>query len=160
MRLTRQSPDVLQLQDVPPLFAVLLADLPRIAALHEEARERLYPDPIGPNDAGDDLRSDWREHVVPELERLFASSREIAARDIAAMDVGAESASLSIPDKNIDAWLNALNQARLIIAGRNSFREEDLDAREEPDLSTARGLDLLRLHFYAHLQEVLVGVAG
>ena len=160
MRLTRQSPEAWQLQDIPPFFAVMLADLPRLAALHGEARERLYPDPVAADGAGDGLLSDWREHVVPGLERLFATSREIVARDIAAMDAGAESARLAIPGKNIDAWLNALNQARLVIAGRNGFLEADLDSREAPDLSAARGVDLLRLHFYAHLQEVLVGAAG
>ena len=140
MRLRRHSSAAWELSDIHPLFAGLLADLPRSASCHEEARGRLYPDPVGGHDDHGDLRADWREHVEPGLERLFAASREIVSRDIAALGRNGGGTSLVIPGKNLDAWLNALNQARLIIAEQNGFQETDLDHREPPDLTTgARG---------------------
>ena len=65
-----------------------------------------------------------------------------------------------IPRAHIDAWLNALNQARLVIVEENKFGERELSGAEAPDLSTRRGLSLLKVHFYAHLQELLVEAAG
>jgi hypothetical protein len=71
-----------------------------------------------------------------------------------------EAIRLLIPSDHVDAWLNCLNQARLIIVEENRFTEADMDHREPPDLSTRRGLALLKVHFYAHLQEALVEVAS
>lgn len=155
MRFQHTDPHSLELDEMHPLFAGLLADLPRDAARHEEARGRLYPDPAG-GTGDEEMRRDWDEHVRPGLAQLFASSREIVARDVAHLGTDAQDLRLVIPRDHIDAWLNALNQARLIIVEENGFTEADLDNREMPDLSTPRGLLLLKVHFYAHLQELLV----
>lgn len=162
MRFRRYSSDAFELCDIHPLFAEMLAELPRAASRHDGARSRLYPDPIGSDSAdaiGEDLE-DWREHVHPELEQLFAGSREKVSADLGGF--GAKSGSLRcvIPRENIDAWLNALNQARLVIVEENKFCERELSGAEPPDLSTRRGLSLLKVHFYAHLQELLVEAAG
>lgn len=142
-----------------PLFAGLLAELPEVAAAHDRARGRLYPDPVG-DDGPDDLREDWGEHVRPELERLFASNREIVARDLAPLADGNYAPRLVIPADHLDAWLNVLNQARLITVEANHLSESDLDNGGVPDLTTHRGMALLRLQFYAHLQELLVEAAA
>jgi len=159
MRFRRASADSWELRDIHPLFAGLLTELPKAAARHKKAQARLYPDPVG---AGGDaeLRRDWRDHVRPELERLFASSREIVARDLATLGRHGEGTRLVIPAGHLEAWLNALSQARLIIVEENKFTDTDLDHREPPDLATRRGLSLLKVHFYAHLQELLVEAAG
>ena len=128
-----------------------------MAARHKKAQARLYPDPIGGDDHAE-FRRDWKEHVRPELECLFASSREIVARDLSAL--GGNGTKLVIPSGHLEAWLNALNQARLVIVEESNFSEADLDHREPPDLATRRGMALLKMHFYAHLQELLVEAAG
>ena len=159
MRFRRVTSDVWELRDIHPLFAELLADLPKAAARHKKAQARLYPDPVGAE--GDaELRRDWKEHVRPELERLFSSSREIVARDLSTMGRNGQGTRLVIPSDHFDAWLNALSQARLVIVEENKFADADLDHREPPDLATRRGLSLLKVHFYAHLQELLVEAAG
>ena len=56
--------------------------------------------------------------------------------------------------------LNTLNQARFVVVEENRFGEDDLSGGEPPDLSTRRGLSLLKVHFYAHLQELLVEASG
>lgn len=160
MRLRRHSSDAWELSDIHPFFAALLADLPQAAARHEHARGRLYPEPSGDSRGDEDLRHDWETHVRPELEKLFASSRDIVARDLTSLVVRGQSARLAIPAAHIDAWLNALNQARLVIAEENGFGEEDMNHAMPMDLSTRRGMDLLKMHFYADLQESLVGVSG
>lgn len=156
MRLTRHSSNSWEVSGIHPFFAGMLSEIPQVAARHEGARGRLYPDPAADSEGDDDLQEVWREHVGPELERLFASSREVVARDLESLGGGAEGAFLLVPDSHVDAWLNALNQARLVIAEENGFGEKDMDHAQPPDLSTRRGMDLLRVHFYAHLQELLV----
>ena len=157
MRFRRASTDSWELRDIHPLFASLLTELPKVAARHRKAQARLYPDPIRGEDHAE-FRRDWKEHVRPELERLFASSRDIVARDLSAL-VGAGT-KLVIPSGHLEAWLNALNQARFVIVEESNFSEADLDHREPPDLATRRGMALLKMHFYAHLQELLVEAAG
>lgn len=154
----RYHPDSLELRDIHPLFAELLADLPPTAARHDAARARLYPDPFGSEAAPEDA-ADWREHVEPGLERHFAESRDKVAADLAA-NPPSEQSRCVIPGGNIAAWLNALNQARLVIAEENEFGERELSGAEPPDLSTRRGLLLLKVHFYAHLQELLLEASG
>jgi hypothetical protein len=162
MRFRRHSPDAFELCDIHPLFAELLAELPRAASRHGSARSRLYPDPVGPGsaDGGAEDLADWHEHVHPELERLFAASREKVSEDLGVLGAKTGSVRCVIPRENIDAWLNALNQARLVIVEENKFAERELSGAEPPDLSTRRGLSLLKVHFYAHLQELLVEAAG
>jgi len=157
MRFRRASTDSWELRDIHPLFASLLTELPKAASRHKKAQARLYPDPIGGEDHTE-FRRDWKEHVRPELERLFASSREIVARDLS--ELGGNGTKLVIPSGHLEAWLNALNQARLVIVEESNFSEADLDHREPPDLATRRGMSLLKMHFYAHLQELLVEAAG
>lgn len=157
MRFRQHSSGALEIFDLHPLLAGLVTELPNVAGRHDQARARLFPDPVG-HGRHEELRRDWYEHVQPELERFFASSRAIVARDVAAMPPGA-SRLLIAPD-HVDAWLNCLNQARLVIVEENAFTEADMDHREPPDLSSRRGLALLKVHFYAHLQEALVEVAS
>ena len=159
MRFRRHSSDSFELCDIHPLFAELLAELPRAAARHDNARGRIYPDPFESSDAAADASEDWREHVHPELERLFAASRETVSADLGASSKGGTAGRCLIPREHIDAWLNALNQARLVIVEENKFGERELSGSEPPDLSTRRGLSLLKVHFYAHLQELLVEAA-
>lgn len=159
MRFRRASADSWELREIHPLFAGLLAELPKVAARHKKAQARLYPDPIGA-DGDEELREDWKEHVRPELERLFTSNREMVARDLSMLGHNGQGTKLVIPAAHLDAWLNALSQARLIIVEENRFAETDLDHREPPDLATRRGMALLKVHFYAHLQELLVEAAG
>jgi hypothetical protein len=158
MRLRRYA-DALELHDIHPLFAELLAELPRAAARHDSARPRLYPDPFG-GGCSPEASADWREHVEPELAKHFATSRETVGSDLAAFRSGAGTTHCVIPGAHVGAWLNALNQARLVIVEENKFGERELSGTEPPDLSTRRGLSLLKVHFYAHLQELLLEAAG
>jgi hypothetical protein len=158
MRLRRLAADSWELRDIHPLFAGLLTELPRAASRHKKAQARLYPEPVG-DGVDDELRRDWREHVRPELQSLFASHREIVQQDLTSLGAEGRGSRVVVPAGHFDAWLNTLNQARLVIVEENNFGETDLAEREPPDLATRRGLALLKVHFYAHLQELLLEAA-
>jgi hypothetical protein len=57
-----------------------------------------------------------------------------------------------------EAWLNALNQARLILAGKFEFTDEELSLHEVPRSFSRRDLVLLQINFYAAIQERIIDV--
>ena len=156
MTLVTATDAVLEFGGIHPFFAGLLLELPRVAAQQEHAERRLYPAPAA---SGEEvLCADWREVVRPELETLFASNRQLVEQDLAAWKNPESGTPLHVPRGHVDAWLNTLNQARLIIVEKNRFTEADLDASLPPDLVSRRGLALLKVHFYAHVQELMLEV--
>ena len=157
MEFCRQSNRAYQLCDIHPLFAGLLGELPKVSARHKKAQRRLYPDPSR-GEGDEELCQDWDEYVRPELEKVFSSNRKIVSDDLASLDHPQAGSRLVISVDHLDAWINTLNQARLIIVEENGFAESELDQHDPPDLATRRGLALLKLHFYAHLQELLLEV--
>jgi hypothetical protein len=63
---------------------------------------------------------------------------------------------LRIPAKNSDAWLNALNQARLVIAAKYNFTETDLCDHYRSPIGSRRDLGLFQVNFYGFLQEFIL----
>lgn len=157
MVFTRSGYDTFELRDIHPFIAEMLREVPQWPGRNISPRSlnRLFPAPTE-DPADEDIRQDWRDLVQPGLETLFQSSRDVVAADLAAMQGNDGHLTLRLPAGHIDAWLNALNQARLILAEENAFTDEELSRPEPPDLETKRGLALFKIGFYAHLQEVLI----
>jgi len=61
-----------------------------------------------------------------------------------------------IPAKHAEAWLNALNQARLSIAARNEFTEGELGDNYRSPIGSRRDLSLFQVNFYGFLQEFIL----
>ncbi len=64
-------------------------------------------------------------YVEPELRRLFQTATETVGVDLQQLNGCTKpfaNCTLRIPTKNADAWLNALNQARLVIAAQIQFQ--------------------------------------
>lgn len=116
------------------------------------ARARLFPSPTGGREP--DADRDWREYVEPDLRRLFQDAREVVKEDVKhlAPEGRKQGHMLRIPVKNLEAWIHALNQARLAIAARNDFTEKDMDG-STPVEGDIRALALFQVHFYGFLQE-------
>lgn len=116
------------------------------------ARARIFPSPTEGREPEADR--DWREYVEPDLKRLFQDALDIVEEDVKTLgpDGRKQGFAIRIPVKNLDAWIHALNQARLAIAARNNFSEKDLDGRA-PIEGDARALSLFQIHFYGFLQE-------
>jgi hypothetical protein len=65
-----------------------------------------------------------------------------------------------VPMEHGESWLNALNQARLILAAKYEFSEAELSALESPKTFSQRELVLHQINFYAAIQERIIEILG
>jgi hypothetical protein len=82
--------------------------------------------------------------VAGDLEQLNGNEKNLANR------------TLRIPVKHADAWLSALNQARLVIAAKNDFTEIELNDHVHSPIGSRRDLSLFQVNFYGFLQEYIL----
>lgn len=118
----------------------------------EAAQERLLPDPA-PDDT--ELGEEWREFVCPDLRHIFQTALETLAGDVKEATVEGDAASVRVPAAHIEAWLNALNQARLALHARHEFTAEEMEGMEA-ERDAERNLAMFQIHFYGVLQEFLL----
>ena len=118
-------------------------------------RERLLPDTFDDAEA----QEQWQRHAVPELERLFVSRAQLVRRDLAAMKKVTKSATqvLLIPDKHANAWLAALNAARLALFVLNDLTAKHLEPEGFAVATSKQQEAMLRIHLLAEIQSVLLG---
>jgi len=64
--------------------------------------------------------------------------------------------TLRIPFEHADAWLNALNQARLVIAAKQEFTDAELNDHDRSPIGSRRDLSLFQVNFYGFLQEFIL----
>ncbi len=165
MHLDKSDPENLLLADIPAPLAVMLIGVPDIgeAGVEGPAADRLFPEPSRQFD--ENLNEEWREYVVPGIKDLFASSREILRADLSSLSLqileaadGAASTFFSVefPRDHAMAWLNALNQARLVLAERINYTEKD-SSRFDPHVPpTERGMAVYQIELFAIVQEWLL----
>lgn len=149
----------LEIGGMQPALMVLLNLLPDAAGSGgEEAERRLYPEPCGSEER--EIREDWETLVKPSLRHLFESARETVRGDLAGMREegggGQRGWRLVIPRGHFAAWLNCLNQARLAIAARIHYTEEDQAREPRPGPPTEREMRIFQMDFYAVIQEWLL----
>jgi hypothetical protein len=97
--------------------------------------------------------------VEPELRRLFQTATETVAVDLQQLNGSTKpfaNCTLRIPTDNADAWLNALNQARLVIAAKYNFDESELCDHYRSPIGSRRDLGLFQVNFYGFLQEFIL----
>jgi hypothetical protein len=82
--------------------------------------------------------------VASDLQQLNGNERPFANR------------TLRIPAKHADAWLSALNQARLVIAAKYDFTEGELCDHYRSPIGSRRDLSLFQVNFYGFLQEFIL----
>jgi len=144
-----------RLSKLDPFIKQLLLSLPEEAGNtgSEAAQDRILPHPG--KDVGDDFMDLWREEIQPELLHIFQSSVETVRGDLQQLDEGTKN-TVKIPGDHKDAWLNALNQARLCIAANEEFNEGDMADMMNPRIDNERDLALFKVHFFGLLQELLL----
>jgi len=153
MRLQATEEGDLLVEEIPPFLLQLIRDIPvRAGSNHPRAEARFFPDPS----IDDDLVEDWKAFVQPELLTLFQADRETVRADVRGAREEGGGFSLRIPKNHSDAWLGALNQARLAIAEEGGFEENDIAEDVSPDPEDPRAMALFQLGFYGFLQECLV----
>ncbi len=118
-------------------------------------RDRLLPETCGK----DDDEAQWRRHAVPELERLFLSRAQVVRRDLAGLRklAGTDLQILLIPNAHGNAWLAALNAARLALYVMNDLTAEHLEGDAFAAGTQKQQEAVLRIHLLAEVQAVLLG---
>src|SRR5882724_12406090 len=126
----RRRKDQIELSELDPFLAELLRQIPASAdpGGAPVAEERLFSPPTDGKEA--EICAEWKLYVQPELRRLFQTATQTVAADLEQLNGNEKSfvnRTLRIPSKHADAWLSALNQARLVIAAKNNFTENELN---------------------------------
>ncbi len=159
MNFTRRDDNTLLLTGLDAFLFELLRQLDAAASLgtDDPAIGRFFPRPAA--DEESEINRDWQEYVAPELRHLFEEARKIVQRDLETVEpVPGDPNKLSvvIPLQDGNAWLSALNQARLALAERHRVTEEDMELRLPMIVRTDRDFALLQIQFYGLVQEFLV----
>ena len=155
----RRSGDVLELSELDPFLAELLRQIPASTKCDDTtaAEQRLFSAPAQPNEK--EICAEWKLYVEPGLRRLFESATETVASDLQQLNGNQKpfaNCTLRIPVEHSDAWLNALNQARLVIATKNNFNEGELCDHYRSPIGSRRDLSLFQINFYGFLQEFIL----
>lgn len=149
----------LEINEIDPFLAELLRQIP-VSTNPDSVRaaeQRLYSAPAGPNEK--EFCADWKVYVEPGLRRLFQTSTETVESDLRQLAEGDKPFSnrtLRIPHQHSEAWLNALNQARLAIAAKYDFTEAELCDHYRSPIGSRRDLSLFQVNFYGFLQEFIL----
>ena len=149
--------EALEISDLDPFLAELLRQIPASTDAEgaSEAEERLFSRPSDETE----LCSEWKAYVEPELRRLFRSATQTVAEDLAQLNGNEKSfknRSVAIPFEHADAWLNTLNQARLVIAVKYKFSDEELNDHDRSPIGSRRDLGLFQVNFYGFIQEFIL----
>ena len=118
-----------------------------------EAEDRLFS---SPETVSSEFSEDWKSYVEPELRHLFQSAVEVVESDLQAMDhamseSGGSTPELHIPSKHIEAWVSALNQARLVISAKFGFNREEMERGLPESIQSPRQMGLLQMDLYDFL---------
>lgn len=117
------------------------------------AHDRLFP--VATDDP--DHADEWRRNVHPDLFALYASSRDIAAKDLAAAVRRKDGTivRMRIPFANVPGWIAALNAARLHLAAAHDV---DAQAMQAPldELAPELRAVVARIDLLAELQYHLI----
>lgn len=149
----------LEISEIDPFLAELLRQIP--ASTQTEAvpavERRLFSAPAAPNEK--ELCAEWKIYVEPELRRLFQSATETVTTDLEQLRKNEKpfaNCALRIPVAHSEAWLNALNQARLALATKYDFTEAELSDHYRSPIGSRRDLSLFQVNFYGFLQEFIL----
>ena len=148
----------MEISDLDPFLAELLRQIPESTNTTDSpaARERLFSSPAAHEK---EICREWKDYVEPELRRLFQSATETVSGDLGQLngkEKSVHNCTLRIPIAHADAWLNALNQARLAIAARCNFTDAELCDHNRSPIGSRRDLSLFQINFYGYLQEFIL----
>jgi len=155
----RRQNDCLEISELDPFLAELLRQIPESTNTEgaESARRRVFSLPAAASER--ELCAEWKLYVEPELRRLFQTATETVAADLQQLNGSTKpfaNCTLRIPAANTEAWLNALNQARLVIAAKYNFTDGELCDHYRSPIGSRRDLGLFQVNFYGFLQEFIL----
>jgi hypothetical protein len=156
MEICREG-EALLVSDLDPFLAELLRQIP--SSTNPEGTSGAEARLFSPPSDRKEICAEWKSYVEPELRRLFRSATETVAADLAQLNGNEKSLrnrTLRIPFEHADAWLNALNQARLVIAAKYEFTDAELNDHDRSPIGSRRDLSLFQVNFYGFLQEFIL----
>ena len=158
MEICRRNNQI-EISELDPFLAELLRQIPTSAKPDgaSAAEQRLFSSPT--NGEETEFCTEWKTYVEPELRSLFQTATQTVAIDLEQLNGNEKSLAnrtLRIPAKHADAWLSALNQARLVIAAKNNFTENELNDHFRSPIGSRRDLSLFQVNFYGFLQEFIL----
>ena len=150
---------VIEISELDPFLAELLRQIPASARPDgaPAAEQRLFSPPTTEKET--EICAEWKTYVEPELRRLFQTATQTVTADLEQLNGNEKSLvnrTLRIPAKHSDAWLSALNQARLAITAKNNFTETELNDHFRSPIGSRRDLSLFQVNFYGFLQEFIL----
>jgi hypothetical protein len=149
----------IEVSELDPFLVELLRQIPGSADPGgvAAAEQRLFSSPATRNES--EICAEWKTYVEPELRRLFQTATQTVAQDLQQLNGNGKSfanRTLRIPSKHADAWLSALNQARLVIAAKHNFTDTELNDHCRSPIGSRRDLSLFQVNFYGFLQEFIL----
>ena len=149
----------LEINEIDPFLAELLREIPASTEAEKDsaAERRLFSLPA--DSSQKELCAEWKVYVEPELRRLFQSATETVEEDLRQLgnnEKPFENCALRIPLAHAEAWLNALNRARLALAAKFDFNEAELCDHYRSPIGSRRDLSLFQVNFYGFLQEFIL----
>lgn len=162
-RVVRREDGSAAIEGLFPLHVAALVEIPELLEKPDgDVRRRLFPDP------SDEAKQkeDWDRLVRPELFALLASARDVLLRDLKGLELaepmeGVPRWNVTIPAQHVNAWISALNAARLALGAQHDVEtEKDLrpeleekDGRIEVDEKT---LAVIKINVLADIQAMLI----
>ena len=158
MEICRRN-DEIEISELDPFLAELLRQIPASADPEgtPAAEKRLFSPPTSGTET--EICAEWKLYVEPELRRLFQTATETVAADLEQLSGNEKTfanRTLRIPSKHAEAWLSALNQARLVITAKYNFTDGELCDHYRSPIGSRRDLSLFQVNFYGFLQEFIL----
>ena len=155
----RRRKNQIEISELDPFLAELLLQIPASANTDgvPAAEQRIFSLPANRKER--ELCAEWKTYVEPELRRLFQTATQTVGADLKQLNGNEKSLAnrtLRIPIKHAEAWLSALNQARLVIAAKNNFTELELNDHLRSPIGCRRDLSLFQVNLYGFLQEFIL----
>ena len=114
----------------------------------------------GNDEKAREIREDWDHYIRPGLEEEFKSAIDDVADDLRNIAERTKKMStvrtLQIPAAHAEAWLSALNQARLVLGEKYGLPESEDDFDPDDDPFSERSQAHMQSWFYAYIQEFLI----
>ena len=97
--------------------------------------------------------AEWHRLMGDELRHLFEAAAQTFARDLEGLDLPRE--EVRFPAAHLKAWLNAVNQARLVLSEEHQFGSADMQ-RDDFAAGSMRDAALLHVQLLGYVLHVLV----
>jgi len=155
--LARAPDGTLTLLFLPREFAELLLEIPAILDDDDrpEVRSRRYQDPTD----DEATNEEWQRMMREELVHLFGEARDVVARDLELLTRTLDhpiGARLDIPPEHVQAWVSALQIARVSLGAAHGLDQEPMDLETLLAEPGERAQAALRMHVLGDLQALLL----